>query len=504
MEKTADGIAKNIKGFFKKVFTREGLRAFFMSKWYPVWIMCSVLLGYYTGIEMYLAMFDLLLLSAAFLVCDTMRPVLPVLLTFLYRISIEHAPGEPYIYLNRGDTPYIFSGWRPYGVLVCFAVFLGAFVYFAVKHRIFKGFGPKTTPLFAALIILSLGFIMGGAFSGKWVINDLYFALLQALCFAIVFWLLYYGLKMEKADELLDYVIYVCAIISVILLAELARVYKVCDVISSDGAIQKWKIMFGWGIHNTGGSAMSVLVPMCMLGAIRSKKFSYLYFAIATITLGGVWLTNSRSAMLVGTVAYIVSLIVCCVKGEKRKIYRIVIAAFLVLLAAAGVVFKDKIVELFRNVINNGFDDSSRFPLYERAFAGFKDSPIFGNGYFSYYNPQYNDYKGAEFVPMLAHSTPAQLIYSMGGFGILAYATYRVFTFVPFVKKMRTEKLMLLCMCATLVGESLIDNFIFWFSPTFLYNVAIVLAFMYRNEEKAFENNMPAVEGNAAAEELSE
>ena len=83
----------------------------------------------------------------------------------------------------------------------------------------------------------------------------------------------------------------------------------------------------------------------------------------------------------------------------------------------------------------------------------------------------------------------------MGAFGLIAYGVYRIYTVIPFIKKLSIEKVFLFLSIATLLVESLIDNYIFWFAPTFVYNIAIIIAIKYNEGEKA-----PAIE-NVKAEE---
>ena len=74
----------------------DKLRSFFMGKWYPVWIAVSVILGRMLGMELYFALIDFTLVSVSLVLCDSIRPVIPNLVSFLYRISLEHSPGVPY------------------------------------------------------------------------------------------------------------------------------------------------------------------------------------------------------------------------------------------------------------------------------------------------------------------------------------------------------------------------------------------------------------------------
>ncbi len=472
-----DLILKKAKG----IFMGDGLRNFFMGKWYPVWIFMSVLLSHLLGIELYLTMFDLLLLSVALCVCDSIRPMLPVLITFLYRIALKHAPGYPY------NSNYIFEGILPKVFLAIFAIFLVSLALFAVRNRIFKGFGIKSTPMLIPLILLSLSFLMGGACYEGWRINDLGFAFLQVVCFALVFWLLYYGLKNEDPDELLDYFVYIAALTALLLSCQVAHLYLSSSSVVSGGKINKMQVVFGWGISNTCGSAISMLTPICVLGAIRSKTWhSYLYFAVSFIAMVSTVFTLSRSSILAGSILYTVSVVICCFKGKRKNIYRVVAIAIVAGVVFAALIHKEELNLLFASMISKGFDDSSRFELYAYAFENFKERPLFGIGFFSFSGP--SAVTRSDFTPALAHNTIMQIMSAMGIFGLLSYAVYRVYSLIPFLKKPTTEKMMLFISCAILVGESLLDNFLLWFAPTFSYNIMIVLAFMLLEKQKRAES----------------
>ena len=126
-------------------------------------------------------------------------------------------------------------------------------------------------------------------------------------------------------------------------------------------------------------------------------------------------------------------------------------------------------------MISAGFNNNGRYGIWRVVFENFKAHPWFGNGHFLLDVGEVN----SSFTPLLAHNTIIQLLTAMGIFGLLAYLVYRVFTFFPFFKRFTSTKLMLLISCAVLVGASLIDNFVFWFNPIFIYNICIVLAVMH-------------------------
>ena len=454
----------------------DKLKAFFMGEWYPIWVAASVLIGRVTGLELYFAMADFVIVSVALLLCDSVRPVLPNLISFLYRISLEHGPGIPsYSTYYTGPKMIVFSAFA--------ALFFATLIYFFVKNRLLTGFSVKSTPLFIPLSALSASFLLGGAFSGKWSFKDFTFALLEVFVFFVVFLILYFGLRRERAEELCNYFVYICAVTAVILILEVVNLFLSVDGIITDGAIRKDLVYFGWGISNTAGSALSVLIPICFLGMIRSrsKLSSLAYFMIANLTLIASAMTLSRNAVLVGSVFYLVCMIISCFVGEQKKLCRIATLCLLGISLAVALIFKEQIGVIFTDFSNKGFSDNGRYRLWSRAWDDFKSAPIFGIGYFSY---AVDSYATSTFTPRLAHNTVLQLLASMGIFGFASYITYRVYTFIPFFKKPTKEKAMLLLSIGVLLGESLLDNFIFWFAPTFIYNIAIVIAFMYCEEQK--------------------
>ena len=143
------------------------------------------------------------------------------------------------------------------------------------------------------------------------------------------------------------------------------------------------------------------------------------------------------------------------------------------------IIFREKITLMLANMTAMGFNNNGRYALWRIAGENFRKSPVFGIGYFSY---ECSVSITSTFAPQLAHNTIFQVFSSMGIFGMLAYAAYRVVSLVPFFEKPRVEKTMLLLSVGVLLAESLLDNFIFWFNPTFVYNICIVLAIMYNEQ----------------------
>lgn len=462
--------------FFKKaieVIRSPRVTSFFMGYGYPIWLAFSIILGRSLNLEFYFAILDLLIIAIGFLACDTLRPIIPILISFLYRIPLSHAPGTP----NYSD--YYF-GAKLYILLGVLVIPLASLAYLFIRNKLITLNSLKKLPLVWPLAGLSLAFLLGGIFNPDRVASDLHFALFQILAFAIIFWLLYLGLRDEKADELCSYFVFVCAVVASVLILEVAHLYIFEGVLTPDGQINKSNIHFGWGISNTTANALTVLIPVCFLGVIK-KKNHFAYFVVGTLALVAAIFTLSRNGVLFGCLFYVLSVIACCFFGEKRKICRYITLGTVALLVLIFLIFGERIEHMFSSMIDSGLNDNGRYTLWHMAFDDFIERPLFGNCYYSFAET-WGTY--ASFIPFQAHNTVFQVLQSMGIFGFIAYLVYRVFTLLPFIRKPSVDKLMLLMSIGVLLGESLLDNFIFWFAPTFVYNLAIVIAIKLYQAQK--------------------
>ena len=453
------------------------LRSFFMGKWYPIWIAFSVLIGRFTCTEVYFAMLDLALIAVALLVCDSIRPVLPIFITFFYRVPLEHAPVEPHYSKYYSELNIV--------TLVLFVVIvlavIAALVVFYIKNKVFVGVNILKTPLFISLSVFSLSFLTAGIFSGKRTKFDLLFTILQVVVFFFVYLILYYGLRRENADELFGYFAYISAMCAIVLSLEVLDLFLRVDGVMVGGVIDKNYINFGWGVSNTCGSALSLLTPMCIIGAMRSKRFSAAYFAIATVAVVAIYFTLARASVLVGTVGFAMCMIISCCTGKNKKLCRIYSIVVVALTAVVLLCFKEWLAEAFVHYSNRGLSDSGRHNVWKYFLNAFKEHPIFGNAFFSFAGGN----KPSGFVPFLAHNTFIQLLASMGVFGFAAYVFYRVCSMIPFFKHFTMEKFLLMISGGMLVFESLIDVFLFSFNPTFVYSICVVLAVMHYEQAKA-------------------
>ncbi len=449
----------------KKYITPASLRSFYMGNVYPIFISALVLLGSITGLEMYLGVIHVAFIFGAFILCDSIKPILISLLTFVMQLSVGHSPFYP----NYSD--YYYTGWRLVVFIGIVAVVLSGFVIFTVKNKIYKRVSLRNSPLLLPLAALAFAFLMNGAFSGKWTFGSLVFGFANLVVWCILFLLFYHGFSEdESAGSLASYFAYISVFISAVISAELIVHFITADNIFVNGSINKVAVALGWGIWNLVGVSLSVLIPVLFYG-MHKNKYPWLYFASATLTYIMAVLTMSRNALVFASLAYIACVIVSCFAGKQKRTFRIITAVGIAATLILSVVLFDKIYALLGDYFERGLSDNGRFVLWRAAFENFKDAPIFGSGFYGF------DVETDVFGPLAkqAHNTVLQLLSATGIIGIAAYIYYRAITVKEIIKKPSLLKTMMAISMAVLVLGSLLDNFVFNIYPMFYYNMALII-----------------------------
>lgn len=465
------------------------VKNFFMGKGYPLFTVILVFLGHTFGIEVYLFMLNVLFFGASMLVCDSIRPMITILCTFMYQVPLLHTPGGPV------ESDYYLTG-APFVILVISAIaVLSILVYIFVKFKVLSGLSFRKTPLLISTLVLSGAFLLNGAFSSTWQAGDLAYGVVQAIMFPLCFYLFYKGLRAEKdVAELGRYVSYVAALMGLLLAFEMAELYIFGNdfygtLFDSSGAVIKDRIHLGFATWNPVGVTIAVLIPAIFYGVLVGK-YPWLYFAAATVTYLAALSTFSRNAMIVSTLAYAACVIIACFVGDKKRklVFRIVALAGCAAVLFVVIAFWDKIAVLARDLLERGLSDNGRFRLWNIAIENFKSHPVFGTGFYHFTSPDLFNYSPA--IPLMAHQTFLQLMSSMGFVGLAAYIYYRVDTLEMFFKKPTLMKTMLGLSALVLLLESLADNFIFTVFPLFFYSIALAVAAI--TYERQLEEENPA------------
>ena len=465
-----------------------------MSPLYPAVTGVLVLLSHLFGLELYFGALNVVLASLSLFVCTSARPIFTFVSSFVFLVSVKNSPSIP------ASSDYLLA--LP-GVAVVFAagaLFLSAVIYFTVKNKLWRAVTEKGigTPLLLPLAVLSLGFAMNGAFSGEWSFGSLIFGLCEALCFFLLFMLLYLGIGEDSRDDIISSFVYSSAVGAAVLIAELSA----CYFTVFDGT--KESVLLGWGIWNTAGVALAVLIPVCFLGFYRKSRegktlHAWLYFALGVITFASAVLSQSRNALLVGALALFAVFVIFTFIGRYKTLFRIVIGAGLFTAVLGSALFFDKLVPVARGFLY----DNGRFELWRSGIRNFLEAPIFGKGFFGIKFAE-ETFVTADFLPTMAHNTVVQLLAGMGVFGFLCYAFYRGSTVIPFVKHPTADKTFIGISVLVLLLESLLDNFIFYFLPTLQYTVALAVVFAVFDREREEEKNGKTNETPDMGDEIQE
>lgn len=437
-------------------------RNIFTGWFYPLLVAALVLAGSFTGLEVYTGVLNIVIVSIALLVSNTIKPFLFFILTFAYQMPVEHLyPSDHYT-----------TGYRPYLILGSFALLAAALVVFIVKNQIFYRAKLYKIPLFFPLCVLTVGVFLNGFGRPDYNPMNLVWALLMMLGYFFLYVVVYLGIKGEDTEDMVQYFTYLTLLMSWILLALMAKIYFV-DGVVVNGVIIRDRIKLGFGVCNLIGFHISTLIPVNFYGYMKGKlpithMITALLLTIASIA------TTSRNAMLFGIIYFFVGLILCLFFGKRKEEARIVIPLLAVVFAVLVVVFKDDFIMLVELYIRRGMDSSGRIDIWKKCVEIFKENKIFGIGFFGMQVAQ--QFVPEEFIPEFAHNTIFELIAATGIVGTVCYGFYRLATLKYVLYKPSLERFMILMGASVLLAEGLLDNYVFQIYTTFYYVIALAIA----------------------------
>ena len=458
----------------------------FMGCLYPLIVAALVLAGSLTGLEVYFGMVNIILVSVALVISNTIKPFLFFLITFAYQM--------PAVHLYPSD--YYTTGARPYLLIGSLVILAAALVTFIVKNGIFYRSKVTKIPLFIPLCVLSVGMLLNGIGSGDYKPMNFVWAVLMMLVYFFLYIVVYLGLKYDDPYELVQYFTYITLLTSWILIIQMGKIYFV-DGVLVNGALDRGKIVTGYGVCTLIGFHISTLIPVNFYGFMRGKMP-----ALSLITAILVWIasiaTTSRNAAIFSTIYFIFCLIYSMMEGERVRGARIFGASLggilLLLIAFFGFYYANpnlvpngvlgslinNVNGIVRQYIDRGMGSSGRTDIWKHCVQIFKENPIFGTGFFGMQvSPQFVP---EEFIPEYAHNTFFELIGATGIVGTLAYGFYRIATIKHVFDKFSLERFMLILGASVLALESLLDNYVFQVYTTFYYVIAFAISALLYDE----------------------
>ncbi len=433
--------------------------SFINSFYYSIICALLVLISHTFGFELMAIVSVGLSVSLGLLFSDNLNFALVPALTIFFTLSEKNS-------FNGQGKFYSFSSLFTVSVIV--AIFLGCLIYHIIiniKKYDFKS--AFRSPIFYGILLLSVSFLFNNfLFKERFFWKDLGFSIALVIAYFGVFLLLYVGLEFN--DKLKSNIVYALFIASMLVTLEFYSLFITGQIQFTDGEIIKESVVTGWGIWNTMGCYLSMLLPIHFYLASFVKKYGFIFYGTGLISYLAIVLSLSRSSLLAGTFVLGISVIVCCFFGENKKINRIITSILFVFAIVGIILMWDKISNILGDYLERGLDDNGRFEIYATGWKKFLSHPIFGCGF---YNSHHINEVG---LPFGYHNTIVQMMASCGIIGLLAYLYHRYQTIVLFIKQRCVKNFYLvLCICALLI-TSLLDIHMFSLYPTLYYILILI------------------------------
>ena len=452
----------------------DRLRSFYLGNYYPIFVVAVCFLSHITSLEWLFCSIILITAFYGILMFDSMVPLITPACCLSLHIARVNSAVDP------SSSDFYFSGSGLFVSILLITIIVASTVAFFVLRYKRGKLDLKKAPLLLPSLLLALALLLNGVFSEGYTVKNLAIGAFEVLTIFFFFYVFALGLVGEDRSTLVDRFCFITALIALLLALEIGWLYLTNEALFVSGSIYKPQIVFGWGVSNTAGSMLCVLIPVCFLGVMRMKH-AWFYLVAGTLAFGSIFLTLSRNSVLVSILTYAVCCVLAMIFGNYKKAMRIILPIMALVALVLIVLLWDKIEIVFRDYFNKGLSDSGRFSIWDSAIPSFLSAPLFGVGFFGVsYAPEMT-----AFIPGMLHCTPFQVIASMGLFGILSYGYYRVMTVIKALRRPTLVKTMLSAAMLVILVGSLLDNFIFYMQQMIYPSIALALVYVVdENEEK--------------------
>lgn len=403
-----------------KQFVKD-IRNFLFSAYYSIFVIAVATISYIFHFEIIGALFLAYIIGFVLIFSDDIMPT-----TLPFMLLIMHI-------LRLYDS---FSGWAPVipFVIPIIAALIFHFIYYRKKIVIDSMFWP--------ILAVSIAITIGGAFSidikQYFSLTGLYYVIGLGFGQLLLYVLFRSYINARRDYDLKEYFVKLMLYIGLFAVIMMALQYLenlggFISIIKESGfgsELEQFQFSkFARGLSNNLAAIMLWTMPFPMY-YIRKNKRPILMFVFMFVQYIFLMLILSRGGILMGTIEMGISLIYLIVvcRGKIRKIA----IAVTVCCIAGGIALIIGMFDTLKSILNISKDEA-RVKLFAHAIECFSKYPIFGTGL------AYNG--GVGYDPKLGgmywyHSTPFQVIGSMGMVGVIAY-TYQ---FIMRMYTMRAKK----------------------------------------------------------------
>lgn len=240
-------------------------------------------------------------------------------------------------------------------------------------------------------------------------------------------------------DTIVKSIIALAGVIVVEMLIYFSRNDNILDLITT-------KVMtLGWAITNSVAVILALAVPLCFYLA-KDKKVQLPYMLLGSVFYAFIFLTNCRSMILVGSVVYLITIVLSFIFLNRWQALAHLIMFVCVAYVSVNLLYE----KIFNQFLKMGLDDNGRMELWTYYIEEFKTNWFFGIGF-------YSDKLYQTDGMVRAHNTIIQIIACMGVLGGLCAIPYYFQRYVAFVIKPTVFKLFAFVAYIAMAGYGMLD-----------------------------------------------
>lgn len=330
--------------------------------------------------------------------------------------------------------------------------------------------------LLYGFIAIGIAYLLGGIFSEGYGLDTVIFGLIQILSLSFTYIIFYYTIDWKRVSK--NYFPILFILIGCLMVVEIFNMLIEAGLFNTEGAFNRGNLFTGWGVYNNVACISLFTIPAPFYFAI-TKKNGWMYSLIGTVFLIFTILTQSRNGMLMGAIIYCICALVTlfATKGKERIKHLITYLVLFILLIVFLLIFKEIIENVFASIYKVGTDDSGRIDIYKNGLEQFKESFVFGKGFYECDAFRWGvKYESGDFLPPRYHNTYVQILASCGIVGMVAYLYHRYQTIKLIYNNMNAGNAIISITILGFLMISVFDCHFHNFGPGLIYSALLLLS----------------------------
>lgn len=465
----------------------DAIEKFQLSGAYPVFfaILCTI-----SGLGnkyVYLPIISILALAILFSVLfvrDNKVFITPIFMIY-YSMGTDNAQAFA---TSNGDVLAAFDSDGFAGICILAAIITIPFIVRLIADGSFAIAFKKRSFLSYGLLALDISILLGGAFSDRWTFESFIYSLI-IIAGLNLFYIILSSIIQRSDSKIIPYAcqifVFACLIISAQVIVTAIKAHSAGDLIYYEASMDRWLIQrlnffFSWGIPTIVGAITSLGIPAALYLA-KNKRFPLFYHACAILFFAISIIVNTRSALIVGGLFWIVGVVIIIFVGKNKKFNLFFLLSLLSVFLGGVLLFaciqgKEVLIEFFWEFGKTLRFDliSDRVLLYQKGIDDFFISPIFGVGFAK--GVSHSGNISNNFFSNMYHCLVIQMGVSAGIAGLIALIIHVKDIFILGIKKFSIDRLFILSVPIMILCMSMVDNFFFYLNFQIPYVAFLILA----------------------------